>query len=93
MPPKFAAGGVDVRAVTAWSLLGTYDWNCLVTRINGHYESGVFDLRSPQPRPGDRPNATMSRGWTRAEPSSPRCTRVVATTGTAIIPASQLLPK
>jgi len=44
-------GGVDVRAVTAWSLLGTYDWNCLVTRINGHYESGVFDLRSPQPRP------------------------------------------
>lgn len=43
--------GVDVRAVTAWSLLGTYDWNCLVTRINGHYESGVFDLRSPQPRP------------------------------------------
>lgn len=43
--------GVDVRAVTAWSLLGTYDWNCLVTRMNGHYESGVFDVRSPQPRP------------------------------------------
>ena len=43
--------GVDVRAVTAWSLLGTYDWNSLVTRWVGHYESGVFDLRSPQPRP------------------------------------------
>lgn len=43
--------GVDVRAVTAWSLLGTYDWNCLVTRMNGHYEPGVFDVRSPQPRP------------------------------------------
>ncbi len=43
--------GVGIRAVTAWSLLGTYDWNCLVTRINGHYESGVFDLHSPQPRP------------------------------------------
>ncbi len=42
--------GVDIRAVTAWSLLGTYDWNCLVTRMNGHYEPGVFDVRSPQPR-------------------------------------------
>jgi len=41
---------VDVRAVTAWSLLGTYDW-CLVTRVNDHYESGVFDVRSPKPRP------------------------------------------
>lgn len=43
--------GVDVRAVTAWSLLGAYDWNSLVTRGEGHYEPGVFDLRSPQPRP------------------------------------------
>lgn len=37
--------GIDVRAVTAWSLLGAYDWNSLVTRATGHYESGVFDLR------------------------------------------------
>ncbi|AFZ23191.1 dTDP-4-dehydrorhamnose reductase [Cylindrospermum stagnale PCC 7417] len=43
--------GVDVRAVTAWALLGTYDWNSLVTRWVGNYESGVFDLRSPSPRP------------------------------------------
>ncbi|MBW4545298.1 MAG: sugar nucleotide-binding protein [Symplocastrum torsivum CPER-KK1] len=43
--------GVDVRAVTAWSLLGAYDWNSLVTRADGFYEPGVFDLRSPQPRP------------------------------------------
>ncbi|MBD0262918.1 MAG: glycoside hydrolase family 1 protein, partial [Tolypothrix sp. Co-bin9] len=43
--------GVDVRAVTAWSLLGTYDWTSLVTRWVGDYESGVFDLRSPRPRP------------------------------------------
>jgi len=43
--------GVDVRAVTAWALLGTYDWNSLVTRSVGYYESGVFDLRSPRPRP------------------------------------------
>jgi dTDP-4-dehydrorhamnose reductase len=43
--------GVNIRAVTAWALLGTYDWNSLVTRWVGNYESGVFDLRSPQPRP------------------------------------------
>jgi dTDP-4-dehydrorhamnose reductase len=38
--------GVDIRAITAWSLLGTYDWNSLVTRSAGYYEPGVFDLRS-----------------------------------------------
>jgi dTDP-4-dehydrorhamnose reductase len=42
---------VDIRAITAWSLLGTYDWNSLVTRCMGYYEPGVFDLRSPEPRP------------------------------------------
>ncbi|MEH2315348.1 MAG: family 1 glycosylhydrolase [Nostoc sp.] len=42
--------GVDVRAITVWSLLGTYDWNSLVTRWVGYYESGVFDLRSSRPR-------------------------------------------
>lgn len=43
--------GVDVRAVTAWSLLGAYDWNSLVTVQQGHYESGVFDLRALRLRP------------------------------------------
>ena len=43
--------GIDIRAVTAWSLLGAYDWNNLVTQANGFYESGVFDLRAPHPRP------------------------------------------
>lgn len=41
----------DIRAVTAWSLLGAYDWNSLLTRDAGFYESGVFDLRGPNPRP------------------------------------------
>lgn len=43
--------GVDIRAVTAWSLLGSFDWNCLVTRDNGFYEPGVFDMRGGYPRP------------------------------------------
>ena len=43
--------GADVRAVTAWSVLGTFDWDCLATRADGRYEPGVFDLRAPSPRP------------------------------------------
>lgn len=44
--------GIDMRAVTAWSLFGSYDWDSLVTQPRGHYESGVFDLRSShEPRP------------------------------------------
>ena len=43
--------GADVRAVTAWSLLGAHGWDTLVTRPDGRYEPGVFDLRGPRPRP------------------------------------------
>ncbi|MFN7143136.1 MAG: family 1 glycosylhydrolase, partial [Myxococcota bacterium] len=43
--------GVDLRAVTAWALLGSYDWNRMVTRFVGHYEPGVFDVRGGEPRP------------------------------------------
>jgi dTDP-4-dehydrorhamnose reductase len=51
--------GVDVRAITAWSLLGAYDWNTLVTRADGHYEPGVFDLRSSDSNASiPRPRAT-----------------------------------
>jgi dTDP-4-dehydrorhamnose reductase len=36
--------GVDLRAFTPWSLLGSYDWNSLLTREQLHYEPGVFDI-------------------------------------------------
>jgi dTDP-4-dehydrorhamnose reductase len=42
--------GVDIRAVTVWALLGSYDWNCLVTECRGYYEPGPFDVRSLTPR-------------------------------------------
>ncbi len=48
---KLRAAGVDLRAVTAWSLLGATDWNSLLTRETGFYETGVFDVRAPAPRP------------------------------------------
>jgi dTDP-4-dehydrorhamnose reductase len=45
------AAGADVRAVTAWAALGTRDWSSLVTRLEGDYEPGLFDVRSREPRP------------------------------------------
>jgi len=45
------AEGVDLRAVTVWSLLGVHGWNNLVTRPDGVYEPGAFDLRGSYPRP------------------------------------------
>jgi dTDP-4-dehydrorhamnose reductase len=42
--------GVDVRAVTGWSLFGAYDWDCLLTDCRGHYEPGAFDIRCGRPR-------------------------------------------
>ena len=44
------AAGVDVRAVTVWSMFGAYDWGSLLTQDDGKYEPGVFDLRAPEPR-------------------------------------------
>jgi dTDP-4-dehydrorhamnose reductase len=45
------AQGAEFVAVTAWSLLGTYDWDSLCTQSNMFYEPGVFDLRGGHPRP------------------------------------------
>ncbi|HEY0063334.1 MAG TPA: sugar nucleotide-binding protein, partial [Telluria sp.] len=42
--------GADIRAVTVWALLGSYDWNCLVTECKGYYEPGPFDVRGGTPR-------------------------------------------
>lgn len=69
--------GVDLVAVTAWSLFGSFDWHCLAVRDDGYYEPGVFDCRGREPRPtalaaavkslaaGIRPDhpALASPGW------------------------------
>jgi dTDP-4-dehydrorhamnose reductase len=39
---ELEAQGVDVRAATAWAMLGSYDWNSLLTANAGTYEPGVF---------------------------------------------------
>jgi dTDP-4-dehydrorhamnose reductase len=47
-----AARGADVRAVTAWALLGSWDWDSLLTRETpNYYEPGAFDVRTGTRRP------------------------------------------
>jgi dTDP-4-dehydrorhamnose reductase len=48
---QLRSSGIDVRAVTAWALLGSFDWNRLLTVDAGHYETGAFDVRGSVPRP------------------------------------------
>ncbi|HEX8355803.1 MAG TPA: family 1 glycosylhydrolase [Segetibacter sp.] len=43
--------GADIRAVTAWAMLGSFDWCSLLTQPKGIYEAGLFDVRSFEPRP------------------------------------------
>ena len=44
------ADGVDLRAVTVWSMFGAVDWNSLLVRGDNNYEPGVFDARVSPPR-------------------------------------------
>ncbi len=43
---KLKSGGINIKAVTAWSLLGAFGWNRLLTSPKMEYETGVFDIRS-----------------------------------------------
>lgn len=66
--------GVEVRAVTSWSLLGSRGWNNLLTEP-GAYEVGVYDASSAVPKPtamvgllrglanGERHPACRGAGW------------------------------
>jgi dTDP-4-dehydrorhamnose reductase len=43
--------GVDIKAVTAWAMFGSYGWSKLLTEPPGEYERGVFDLSPGYPKP------------------------------------------
>ncbi|WP_437972521.1 family 1 glycosylhydrolase [Sorangium sp. So ce260] len=60
------AAGADVRAMTVWALLGSFDWDSLVVRERGRYEPGVFDVRGEAPRPTAL--AGLVRALARGEP-------------------------
>lgn len=73
--------GVDLRAVTAWALLGSHDWCTLLTCDGQRYEAGAFDVRGASPRStavaaeirrlaghGGEPHpATAGPGWWRRD--------------------------
>lgn len=59
--------GVDLRAVTSWALLGSYDWDSLLTERNSHYERGAFEVIDQQLQP--TPLATFLRKLGREQPS------------------------
>ncbi|NJC39855.1 dTDP-4-dehydrorhamnose reductase [Brevundimonas alba] len=42
--------GVDLEAVTVWALLGSHDWDSLLTQWRGSYEPGAFDVSTGEPR-------------------------------------------
>ena len=66
--------GADVRAVTAWALLGSYDWNSLLTENAGHYEAGAFDLRGGEPhssKPGPNAMTQMLADLSAGKPPHP----------------------
>jgi dTDP-4-dehydrorhamnose reductase len=60
--------GADIRAVTVWALLGSFDWNCLVTACHGYYEPGPFDVRGGTPR--ETALATLMRELATGRPLS-----------------------
>lgn len=43
--------GLDLRAVTLWSLFGNVDWRSLLSRREGVHDVGAYDVRGPEPRP------------------------------------------
>jgi dTDP-4-dehydrorhamnose reductase len=52
--------GIDIRAVTAWSLLGAWDWDSLLTEDLQHYETGVFDVSNGDLQPTATANLITS---------------------------------
>lgn len=53
--------GVQFEAVTAWSLIGTFDWHNLCTISENFYEPGIFDLRNTQKTPQHTAMSRMVR--------------------------------
>lgn len=43
--------GIDLRAVTLWSMFGNVDWRFLLAERRHFYDAGAFDVRSGTPRP------------------------------------------
>jgi len=92
------ANGGDVRAVTVWSLLGTFGWDTLCTG-GSQYEAGVYDVRGGTRRPTALARAARDlaagrvpshpvladRGWWRADRRPLRGRPLLVTGGTGTL--------
>jgi dTDP-4-dehydrorhamnose reductase len=47
---KLSKSGINIKAITCWSLLGAFGWDQLLTSPSMNYETGVFDISSGKPR-------------------------------------------
>jgi len=57
--------GADIRAITVWALIGSVDWNSLLTRRGDCYESGAFHAKGagrPRPTALAKATASLARG-------------------------------
>jgi len=59
---QLRAEGVDLRAVTLWSMFGNVDWRFLLTQRRGLYDTGAYDTRSGTPRPTAIAHAAAAYG-------------------------------
>jgi hypothetical protein len=46
--------GMDLRAMTIWSMFGNVDWRFLLTQKHGFYDAGAFDVRGKGAAADDR---------------------------------------
>jgi beta-glucosidase/6-phospho-beta-glucosidase/beta-galactosidase len=90
---RLRARGADIRAITAWSLLGATDWNSLLTRWEGHYEPGGLrrQLRHAAPDCARRHDPRPGRHG-RGRPSRPRRPRLVGEGGAPGLGPGRALP-
>lgn len=58
--------GVDIRAVTAWAVMGSCGWDTLLTG-GGAYEPGLFDVSDGAPRP-----TALAAAWAGFPRGTPR---------------------
>jgi dTDP-4-dehydrorhamnose reductase len=65
--PAAAREGVDLRAVTLWSMFGNVDWRSLLTARDGHYDVGAFDIARRAEAAADRGRAGRGRAFAAGE--------------------------
>jgi dTDP-4-dehydrorhamnose reductase len=65
---QLRAEEVDVRAITSWALLGSHDWNTLLT-TPGRYEPGAWDTSGGSPR--ETAMVPLLKGLKQSAPAHP----------------------